>query len=122
MTKKKILMVDDDPAVTDYMRLKLEKDYEVLVTNAPSRVLQIARQQQPALILCDIDMPDMDGGDVCRALSDDRETRHIPFAYLTSIVSADEAQAMENKFGGQHGISKHASIEESLARIKAIIG
>ena len=121
MKKKKILMVDDDHAVTDYLSLKLNKEYEVLVVNDPRSVLSVAKREKPDLVLCDIAMPDMDGGDVCRALAEDAKTCHIPFVYLTSLVSAEEAQSMHGMFGGRPGISKHGSIEESLARIRAII-
>jgi CheY-like chemotaxis protein len=122
MTKRgTILLVDDDQAVTDYLQLKLSKDYEVLVTNKPTAVLEMARQVQPDLVLCDIDMPGMDGGDVCRALSSDEQTRHIPFAYLTSMVSQEDVQALKGQIGGRPGVSKHAPITEILARIHTVM-
>ncbi len=122
MDKKKILLVDDDHAVTDYLGLKLKRDYEVVVANAPAGVLALARAERPDLILCDIDMPEMDGGDVCRALAEDPDTRAIPFVYLTSIVSAAEADEMSGQIGGRQGMSKHAPIEQTLARVRALLG
>ena len=93
----------------------------MLVTNEPTAALTLARKEQPDLILCDIDMPGMDGGDVCRALSNNEETRHIPFLYLTSMVSQEEVQAMKGQIGGRPGVSKHAPINEILARIKTTL-
>ena len=119
--RKNILLVDDDHAVTDYLQLKLGKVYGVLVTNNPTEVVALARKQQPDLILCDIDMPDMDGGDVCRALSEDEQTRHIPILYLTSIVSHEEVQMLGGQIGGRPGVSKHAPMDEILARIRAAL-
>ena len=122
MTKTNtILLIDDDHAVTDYLQLKLSKAYEVLVTNEPAAGLGMARKEKPDLILCDIDMPGIDGGDVCRALASDEQTRHIPFLYLTSIVSQEEVQALKGRIGGRPGVSKQAPITEILARIHALL-
>jgi serine/threonine protein kinase len=120
--RKTILLVDDDPAVTDYLRLKLSKTYNVVVTNKPTAVLGLAGQEQPDLILCDIDMPGMDGGDVARVLSSNEQTRHIPILYLTSIISREEAQALNGQIGGRPGLSKHSPIDEILTRIRATLG
>ncbi|PWF55648.1 response regulator [Massilia glaciei] len=122
MTKKKILMVDDDHAVTDYLSLKLNKTYDVVVINEPRGVVRMARAERPDLILCDIDMPEMDGGDVSRALSEDPDTRAIPLIYLTSLVSVTEASERNGQLGGRPGMSKHAPIEETLAKIKSVLG
>jgi len=120
--KKKILLVDDDPAVTGYMKLKLAKDYDVVAVNDPELVMAFARKERPDLVICDIDMPEMDGGEVCRALSDDKETKDIPFLFLTSIVSAKEAEELGGHFGAQLGVSKHAPIEEILKTIRKLVG
>lgn len=120
--RKNILLVDDDHAVTDYLRLKLGKVYDVQATNDPKTVVALARKEMPDLILCDIDMPDMDGGDVCRALSDDEQTRHIPILYLTSIVSREEVERMGGQIGGRPGVSKEAPIDEIIERIRVAIG
>ncbi len=120
--RKNILLVDDDHAVTDYLRVKLGKAYGVTATNNPKMVVAIARKEQPDLILCDIDMPEMDGGDVCRALSDDEQTRHIPILYLTSIVSREEVEQMGGQIGGRPGVSKEAPIDEIIERIRVAIG
>jgi len=119
--RKNILLVDDDNAVTDYLRLKLGKAYDVLVTNEPSAALTLARKEQPDLILCDIDMPVMDGGDVCRALYDDEQTRNIPILYLTSIISHEEVQILDGQIGGRPGVSKSAPIDVILARIRTAL-
>jgi CheY-like chemotaxis protein len=120
--RKKILLVDDDHAVTAYLQLKLGNAYDVLVTNEPRAVLALACKEQPDLVLCDIDMPGMDGGDVCRALADNEQTRRIPLLYLTSMVSREEVQRLGGQIGGRPGVSKHAPVDEILARVRAAIG
>ena len=71
MSKRKILVVDDDEAVLDYLRAKLGTRYELVATQVPETVMDLARRELPNLILCDIDMPGMDGGDISAALFDD---------------------------------------------------
>jgi len=112
---KKILMVDDDEAVLDYLQAKLGERYELVSTSAPQDVLELARRERPHLILCDIDMPEMDGGDISAALFADNETRDIPVLFLSALVSA------AGQVGGRHAISKTAPVQDLIARIEALL-
>ncbi len=118
---RKILAVDDDLAVLDYLRAKLGGDYTVITTHLPADVLPLARKEMPDLIICDINMPVTDGGDVAAALADDPATQAIPVLYLTSILSADEARDMGGMVGSYPAISKHAPANELVARIRSLI-
>jgi len=118
---RKILAVDDDLAVLEYLQAKLGGDYIVVTTHVPSAVLPLAREEKPDLIICDIDMPDADGGDVAAALTADPATRGIPVLFLTGILSQDEARDMRGMVGGRPGISKHAPAKELVARIRSMI-
>ena len=65
----KILVVDDDPNVVKLVRLYLERDgHEVLTANDGVTGLELARDEQPSLIVLDLMLPRMDGMEVCRAL------------------------------------------------------
>ena len=119
--RKKILVVDDDEAIIDYLHAKLGTLYDVVSTNAPENVLRLAKNELPHLIICDIDMPEMDGGDVSRELFTDAQTRDIPMLFLTGLLSPTDAKAVSGQIGGRVGISKHAPVEELLARIKAMV-
>ncbi|TMH13581.1 MAG: response regulator [Betaproteobacteria bacterium] len=119
--RKKALLIDDDSAVTDYLQLKLGATFDVVALNDSTQALSVARRERPDVIVCDIDMPAMDGGDVCRALADAAETRDIPFLYLTSIVSREESDVLDGQIGGRPGVSKHATIEDIVARIQAVM-
>lgn len=118
----KALLVDDDPAVTDYLQIKLAARYDVVVVNDPTTVAAVASQERPDVIVCDVDMPEMDGGAVCRALADRADTRDIPFLYLTSLVPRAESAEREGTIGGRPCVSKHAPIGDILARIRALVG
>ncbi len=118
--KKKILLIDDDEAVVSYLLVKLSKYYDLVSTSNPHEAVGLAQAEQPDLILCDIDMPDMSGGDVALALTDNPETAFIPMLYLTALVSPQEAHDLDGQVGGRPGISKRAPLAELLQRIDAL--
>ena len=114
MKKRKLLVVDDDEAVLEFLRAKLGARYELLAVSDAARVVGIARDAHPDLILCDIDMPEMDGGDVSAALFADDETRDIPVLFLSALLGG------EQQVGGRAAIAKSAPIGELVARIEAL--
>lgn len=118
--KKKILLVDDDEAVVSYLVIKLAKYYDLISTTRPLEVVAMAVQEQPDLILCDIDMPDMSGGELAAALTMNPDTAFIPVLYLTSLVSPEEARDLEGEVGGRPGVAKRAPLSELLQRIDAL--
>ena len=120
--RKRILVVDDDEAVLDYMRAKLGVRFEIVVTDDADKVLQMARQQMPDLIICDVDMPDMDGGDVSAALYGDDDTRDIPLLFLTALASEQVLDQLSGQLAGRVAISKSAPIEKLVAAIERALG
>jgi CheY-like chemotaxis protein len=115
--KKRILLVDDDPTVLSYLTTKLSKLYDVVSTGDPRKAVAVARRELPDVILCDIDMPEMSGGEVAAALSEDTALARIPFIYLTDLVSPQEAIDLQGFVGGKPGISKRAPLGELVKRI-----
>ena len=90
--KPSILIVDDAPANLSLMAGLLMAHYTVKALNAGSRVLALARQEAPDLILLDVMMPDMDGYEVCRQLKADPLTCQIPVIFVTSKTDAGSEQ------------------------------
>jgi CheY-like chemotaxis protein len=116
---KKILVVDDDEAVLDFLRAKLGARYELLTTADGGAVMELARRELPDLILCDIDMPDLDGGDISAQLYGDDRTRYIPMLFLSALVQAKDARRGE--VGGRPAVAKSAPIDELIARIESLM-
>jgi CheY-like chemotaxis protein len=116
-TKKKILLIDDDNAVIAHLTTKLSKLYEIVSTTDPARAAGMVRTELPDVILCDIDMPGLSGGDVAAALGGDTATERIPFIYLTSLVSPEEARDLDGQIGGRPGVSKRAPLAELVRKI-----
>ncbi len=115
--KTKVLLIDDDDAVVAYLVAKLSRYYEVVSTIDPRGAVALARAERPDVILCDIDMPEMGGGEVTAALAEDRKTAGIPVIYLTALVSPQEAKDLQGTVGGRPGVSKRAPLSELMSAI-----
>ena len=75
----KVLIVDDDVQTLRLVGLMLERQgYKILAANSGNQALQMARTEQPDVIILDIMMPDMDGYEVIRRLRKDPETANHP--------------------------------------------
>jgi CheY-like chemotaxis protein len=86
----RILVIDDDPAITHLVRLLLEGEgHEVLVAGDGSRGFALAQRQRPDLIILDVMMRVMSGVAVLRALSGDPRTADAPVVMLSALAEAD---------------------------------
>ena len=118
MPMKRILVVDDDESVIEYLRVKIGERYEFISTTVPQDVMPLAREREPHLILCDLDMPEMDGGDVSAALFVDEELRHIPLVFLTGAVTPQDIKTLQGRIGGRPAIPKSVPLPELIERIE----
>ena len=114
MEKRRILIIDDEPSFTRMVRLNLEKTgmFEVREENRATGALNTARDFKPDLILLDVIMPTMDGGDVAAQIQNDRHLKGTPIVFLTATVSQREAgpTGMINS-GGCIFLAKPVSLE-----------
>ncbi len=95
MNKKRILIIDDDVPLTHSMKINLEDigDYEVRLENSSLNAVAAAREFRPDLILLDIVMPDLDGGDVSAQMKSDPMLANVPILMVTALVSNEETGA-----------------------------
>jgi DNA-binding response OmpR family regulator len=114
----KILVVDDEPSVTDLLAYNLRKaNYDVLTAANGREALIVARQSNPDLILLDLMLPGVDGLDVCREL---RKTSEVPIIMITARgEEIDRVVGLE--LGADDYVPKPFSVRELLARIKAVL-
>jgi DNA-binding response OmpR family regulator len=114
----RILVVDDEPSVTDLIAYNLRKAlYDVQVAADGRTALHLAREDQPDLILLDLMIPEMDGLDVCREL---RKTSDVPVIMITARgEELDRVLGLE--MGADDYITKPFSMRELMARIKAVL-
>ena len=86
----KILVVDDDKAATSlFQQALLMNQYEVITLNESSRVLEVAAQERPDLVILDLMMPEPDGFKVCRMLRADVNLRRLPIIIVTALNDMD---------------------------------
>ncbi len=116
MTKKKILVIDDEPSFTRVLKLYLEKTgtYEVRDENRGKMALATAKQFKPDLILLDIVMPDMDGGEIASNIIEDEALKDTPIVFLTAAVAKDEA----GMISGRPFMAKPVNAEEVIQCIE----
>ncbi len=86
----KVLIVDDSPDMLALAKARLSReDLELVCANGGREGLRMACRERPDLILLDVDMPDMSGFDVCRALKADDQLRMIPIIFLSGSASPE---------------------------------
>ncbi len=101
-----ILVVDDSEDMLALMEKALAADYEVITAADPGSAIEKAfGEPRPDLILLDIEMPDIDGFEVCRALKDEASTSAIPIIFLTGKTEA-QAQVEGLELGAADYLTK----------------
>lgn len=99
MSKNKILVVDDDPKLSGFLAVVLDRvgGYEVREENRSFAAVQTAAKFLPDLVLLDVDMPGKDGGAVCSEMSQHPLLAKTPIIFVTSLVSKAEAGVRNGK-------------------------
>lgn len=90
MRHNPILCVDDDPLILDLLRYTLQDDYQMVFAGNGAEALAAAVSYAPALILLDVEMPDMNGFEVAHRLKSNPITTHIPIIFVTSLFNEDD--------------------------------
>ena len=124
MSKKKILVVDDEASLTRMLRRNLEATgkYEVKEENSGTQAYASAKQFQPDMILLDVMMPDIDGGSVAAQIQDDENMKHIPIVFLTAIVQKEEAEDTGSNIGGRTFLAKPVKLDDLVTCIEKELG
>jgi CheY-like chemotaxis protein len=124
MSQKRILIVDDEESFTRLLKLNLEAggSYRVRTENRASQALPAAREFRPDLVLLDIMMPEMDGGDVAAVLKADPDLKNVPIVFLTAAVKKDEVKARGGEVGGHPYLAKPVDVETVIACLRHHLG
>jgi CheY-like chemotaxis protein/class 3 adenylate cyclase len=118
--KKLILLADDSPMIHRYTVPILEEDgYEVVSAHDGADALQLARARRPDLVITDVEMPKLDGYEVCKTIKSSADTAHIPVLICSTL---GEAADLERGFdaGADDYMVKPVVPEELSTRVRAL--
>ena len=120
--KQKVLIADDEKDVLVILEKELKaRGYSVITADNGHGAMALARTEHPHLIMLDLEMPDMYGGDIARMLEEDPETKDIPIMFLTGMFPK------QNETEGGRIVANHVlfakpyCIEELVAAMNELL-
>ena len=120
-TKKKVLVVEDEPDIRELVRYNLEQaGFRVVEADDGEAALQQVKREQPALVILDLMLPHGDGLEICRILRGTPETAATPIVMLTA-KAAEVDRVLGLEFGADDYITKPFSPRELVARVRAVL-
>lgn len=121
--KKRILHVDDEERFTQLLKLRLEQtgQYEVRTVYNPVEAANVARESKPDLMLLDIIMPVMFGGDVANQFKADPELKNIRVVFLSASVNRRQVEEHHGIIGGYPFIAAPAPLNEVISRMESVL-
>jgi DNA-binding response OmpR family regulator len=122
--KKRILVVDDEASITRLLKLNLEQtnQYAVRAENDATLALAAAEEFQPDLILLDVMMPDLDGGQLAGRFQAHPSLKSVPIVFLTAAATKKEVYARGGRVGGLPFLAKPVDLAEVVACIEQHLG
>ncbi len=122
--KKRILVVDDQADITRMLKLNLEKtnDYEVRMENSSRLAVNSAEEFHPDLILLDVLMPDIDGGELASRLEVSPKLKGVPIVFLTAAATKEEVRARGGRIGGMPFLAKPVNMAELVRCVNRYLG
>jgi len=119
--KTKILLVDDEPDILEFISYNLLKEgFEVFTCNNGKEAIKIAQQERPTLIILDVMMPDLDGIETCRVIRETPELKDVLIAFLTAR-NEDYSQIAGFDAGADDYINKPIKPRVLVSRVKALL-
>jgi len=124
VVKKRILAVDDQPSNTRFLKLHLEgtDQYVVREENDPGAALSAAEHFHPDLILLDVMMPGIDGGELAASFKASAALKSVPIVFLTAVVTKQEVDAGKGQLGGNSFLAKPVVFADVMACLKHHLG
>lgn len=117
----RILLVDDEPDILEFVKYTLVKEgYEVFTAQNGAEALKAAAQHRPHLILLDMMMPVMDGAQTCRAIRQDPQLRDTMVVFL-SALGEEEQQLTGFGVGADDYLTKPIKMKLLVSRVQAIL-
>ena len=119
-TKKKVLIVDDEPNVRRLSRKILSNTFDVVEAEDGKQAIEIANNQKPDVILMDMMMPKMYGLTACHAIKKDPTTKSIPVIMVTTIGFELNIK-LSQQMGATGYVTKPFSPQDLLDKIAQVL-
>lgn len=116
--KIKILIVDDEPDIREFLAQILSQNYHVIFAKNGEEAVEIAKEQQPSIILLDLIMPVKTGIEACKDLRSNPKTTEIPILFLSALNSSGQ-RTDAFLAGADDYINKPFTPDELLARVES---
>jgi len=118
--KRRILIVDDNASDTELLKRYLEEtnDFVVCVENDPKAAVLAAEKFNPELILLDVLMPEMDGGELAAAFKANETFKSVPIVFLTARLTKEEVSMCAGMIGGYPFLAKPIVLAQVAACLK----
>lgn len=117
---KKILVIDDSDQIRWFLKHVFNKEYNILEARNGQEGVEVALEEMPDLVLCDVMMPVKDGFDVCRELKNDPRTAQLPIVMLTAKVESEDV-ITGIEAGADDYITKPFDVEILQSKISSLM-
>ena len=123
MDTKRILIVDDEVAFTNLVKVNLERTgrYQVRVENFPTAAVAAALEFKPDAILLDVVMPEMDGGQLLAELKANEELKQIPVMLLTATVTQQVAKTLQGHVNCREILAKPIDSKRLIQKLDEVL-
>lgn len=121
MSRKKIVIVEDEPDILEVLSYNLRREgFEVLAASDGIQGLALIRRENPDMVLLDLMLPGMDGVEICGAIKKDSQTRNALIIMVTAKGEESDI-VLGLGVGADDYIAKPFSPKELVARVKAVL-
>lgn len=115
----RVLVVEDDDGIRELIRMILaDAGHEALIALDGEQAIHLARTQIPQLILMDLNLPEVNGADACRAIKSDPATEHIP---IIAMSAAQNIRAQLGQLTIDGFVAKPFDVEDLMTTIEALV-
>ncbi|HOW43342.1 MAG TPA: response regulator [Candidatus Omnitrophota bacterium] len=122
--KKKVLIIDDEEDICAFTKSMLERSgrFEVITSTDSQTAISLAKNNRPDIVLLDINMPLMDGGEVAQSIRDFQPISQIPIIFITALLKKEELDAQAGgKIGRNYFLAKPIAPQELISKIDSIL-
>ena len=119
---KKILLVEDEPILSNLLRQRLEKEnFKVIVAHDGNEAIAVLKKEKPNLVLLDIILPKISGFEVMEMMKKDPELQSAPVVVISNLGQEGDVERSQSLGAAGYFIKAQLSIEDLVSKIKGFL-